>query len=125
MGSAISIDKFVSALDDILRVNTKYFADVKFDSKKGIPGSVIQHIKALPRIWDFHYSFYGEIGLAFLPLLRLHSIRANRLTRHQELQLHVETRRKLSHPSDFQNEAHLYFPIGDLFLTLFVSWSSR
>lgn len=44
MGNKISIDKYVSNLDDILKLNTKYFSTIKFENEN-IPETVAQHLK--------------------------------------------------------------------------------
>lgn len=47
MGSKISIDKFVSNLEDILEMNPKYFSKLKFENR--IPDNITQHIKVFKR----------------------------------------------------------------------------
>jgi len=49
MGSKISIDKHVSNLEDILEMNPKFFAKLKFENK--IPDNITQHIKVF--FWKF------------------------------------------------------------------------
>jgi len=56
MGSKISIDKYVSNLEDILEIAQKNLHKLNFESQ--IPESVVQHIKV---IYSFSWFRFGSI----------------------------------------------------------------